>query len=284
MNEATHSRECNACADVPETVSFKPPRKEDFPPQSKSWCNALKDILASVETGSENNPVVFFKSDKYVCTYDKFPKARHHLLLMCRQRQLNGGLSAVQTLNDIQPKHLDELREFHTLGRKIVSRLENNASNGRSVTMKLGYHAIPSLEPLHLHIISSDVDSPCVKTRKHVVSFTSPTFFVSPESLERHLKGAFVENLRVHVRPERAEHVLKYTPMACVRCGMEAATVPAWKDHNEFCRMPLPGGEDRSKLNSLLGWISTAVPGNKSNGSGVKRKRDELGEEIDGIY
>ncbi len=82
--------------------------------------------------------------------------------------------------------HLNELREFHALGRAIASRLVDRprvdddadgttsaAANGGpppATTMKLGYHALPSFEPLHLHIISSDFDSTCVTKRKHITS------------------------------------------------------------------------------------------------------------------
>jgi hypothetical protein len=30
-------------------------------------------------------------------------------------------------------------------------------------TFRIGYHAVPSLKLLHLHVISTDFDSPCLK-------------------------------------------------------------------------------------------------------------------------
>ena len=57
---------------VPIMLSYLPPRKEDFPPQSRSWRNALNDILSSIEIEQhKDNPIVFFKNEKYVCVYDK---------------------------------------------------------------------------------------------------------------------------------------------------------------------------------------------------------------------
>ena len=55
-------------------------------------------------------------------------------------------------------------------------------SAGRPVPIRLGYHAIPSLSLLHLHIVSSDLESPALKNKKHWNSFATP-FFVSPSRL-----------------------------------------------------------------------------------------------------
>jgi hypothetical protein len=177
---------------------------------------------------------------------------------------------------------------MHALGRNIASRIQdfhNRNGNGGTVTMKLGYHAIPSLQPLHLHIISSDLDSVCVKTRKHVVSFTSSTFFVTPESLEEHLESAFVDDLRVNVRPERAKSVLDYTPMICTRCGREAASVPDWKEHNQRCKVPpLKNGNRGKLLNSLLGWANTAGPTVPVEARASVKRKHQTDEEVDDIY
>lgn len=44
---------------------------------------------------------------------------------------------------------------------------------------KIGYHAIPSLHPLHIHIISQDFDAPALKTKKHYLSFTTRFFLTT---------------------------------------------------------------------------------------------------------
>ena len=209
----------------------------------------------------------------------QYPKAKYHLLLMRRKcNEHLGDMSRVRNLDYLEPSHLDELREFHALGRAIASRLVDRprvddddadgttsaAANGGPpppTTMKLGYHALPSFEPLHLHIISSDLDSTCVTKRNHVTSFVSPLFFVSPTAVERHLESAFANDVAVSVRRERARNVLDGSPMTCVRgCGLVAGSVPDWKRHNRLCDIP-PMTEEkkgesgrRALLNSLLGW------------------------------
>mmetsp|Transcript_27172 Transcript_27172/g.56575 ORF Transcript_27172/g.56575 Transcript_27172/m.56575 type:complete len:89 (-) Transcript_27172:80-346(-) len=59
---------------VPNLLVYNPPRKEDFPPRSSNWRHGLKNILLSVESNNnqqtDTNPIVLFKNEKYVCTYD----------------------------------------------------------------------------------------------------------------------------------------------------------------------------------------------------------------------
>ena len=45
--------------------------------------------------------------------------------------------------------------------------------------MRAGFHAVPSMRPLHLHLLSLDHDSEALKHKKHWNSFATP-FFVPP--------------------------------------------------------------------------------------------------------
>ena len=218
----------------------------------------------------------------------QYPKAKYHLLLMRRKNKPTiGNLSNAQTLNDLEPTHLQELLEFHTLGRNIIATLlkeihnndkraqSSSNNNTSSISFKLGYHAIPSLQPLHLHIISTDLESPCITNRKHVVSFTSTLFFVEAASVERHLESAFVDkniNMVLTVRKERAKSVLECTPMTCTNCGREAVSGPDWKRHNSQCsEIAGSGGKGvASKLNSLLGWSRKVAPKTEESASNYK--------------
>ncbi|KAL3787062.1 hypothetical protein HJC23_011746 [Cyclotella cryptica] len=247
-------------------LSYRPPNANDFP-ESSSWRDALFNILSLIETTNDSSrlPIVLFKTDKYVCMYDKFPKAKYHCLLMPRrQRGEETIFNTVETLNDVTPYHSDELREFHILGKNIARRLQEsiqNTSDSVQITIKLGYHAIPSLKPLHLHIVSSDLDSSYITRRNHVQSFTSSSFFVTPDALENHLESAFVSlhppmSLFVDVRMQRAQSILESAPMKCTKCDRVALNVPDWKRHNQYCTAMLKQTRSKGSLNSLLGWCS----------------------------
>ena len=269
--------------DVPsDRLVYKQPSKSSFPKRSSNWRNGLYDILDLVEVSNqqgEDNPIVLYQNEKYVCIYDMYPKAKYHMLLMRRKNvQHIGQMNNIHTLNDLQPSHLDEMKEFHTLARNIATNLE---SYDQSISMKLGYHAVPSFEPLHLHIISTDLNSKCITKKKHVVSFTSPLFFVDPISVEMHLESTFADSCVLSVRKERAASVLNDTPMVCTRCKRQAVSVPDWKRHNEVCDVIPVEKKTNIKLNSLLGWKQR--PLSEEENKGTKRSLSKAEPTFDGV-
>lgn len=67
------------------------------------------------------------------------------------------------------------LRDMEFLARNVIEVC------GRSLDeFKTGFHAEPSMRRLHLHVISRDFYSPCLKTKKHWNSFNTP-FLLSTE-------------------------------------------------------------------------------------------------------
>ena len=95
-----------------------------------------------------------------ICIYDKYPKAKYHVLLI--PKKSHAHLGDVNGLENLTPqKHLTALKKFHKMGRAIADAIRKQTKN--NVRMMMGYHSVPSLYPLHLHIISDDIDSVCVK-------------------------------------------------------------------------------------------------------------------------
>lgn len=69
--------------------------------------------------------------------------------------------------------HLNLLNEMYGLALKVIEL------NGQRLDdFKIGYHAEPSMQQLHLHVISTDFNSTSLKTKKHWNSFNTD-FFVS---------------------------------------------------------------------------------------------------------
>lgn len=252
---------------VPGGLVYKHPSQAEYPTHAGHWTKALETILQCCEREEEsaNNPIVFFGNEKFVSTYDRYPKGRYHVLVMRRHRKLqhDGQLRHIKTLNDLEPQHLHELREFHSFASSIASRIQafhaTTTSHG-SLDLRLGYHAIPSLEHLHLHIISSDFDSPCIKTHTHIASFIPP-FFVGPRAVELHLESAFADSLVMSVRKKRAIDALENTPLY-TKTGTIAKNVPEWKRLNSGEISETPQGQQHSdrRLNSLLGFSSFVEP------------------------
>ncbi len=71
---------------------------------------------------------------------------RKHLLLLPKQ------LPGVKTPNDLRRGHFEILRGIHSLAARVAAHLEKDGGS-----VKVGYHALPSMEPLHLHIMVSSV-------------------------------------------------------------------------------------------------------------------------------
>ena len=194
-----------------------------------------------------------------------------------------GNLTHIKTLNDLDPSHLHELREFHSLGRSIAAKIllcnhnRFTTSNNPPITMKIGYHTIPSLEPLHLHIISSDLDSPCITKRVHVVSFTSPLFFVEAVAVERHLESAFTNSIVLTIRKDRAKSVRDNSPMICAKCNRVSISLPDWKRHIDQCSAVAPKEESLGRLNSLLGWRRGGIISIQESDGAGQMKESQMG-------
>merc|ERR1739848_578035 len=68
--------------------------------------------------------------------------------------------------------HIPMLEALDALAQRFVSARRTSLSD-----VRFGFHAVPSMKVLHLHVISKDLDSPSLKNKKHWNSFTLPNFF-----------------------------------------------------------------------------------------------------------
>lgn len=155
---------------------------------SNHWSRGLLEAIA--------DPKGWLVSTKDLVTIkDKFSKAKYHFLVV--------PLAAIDSIFDVsntenrahrywtvnQPPidnffalfgqltrdDVDMLREMEFLAQNVIQ------VHGRTIDeFKIGYHAKPSMQRLHLHVISRDFHSPCLKTKKHWNSFNTP-FLLSTE-------------------------------------------------------------------------------------------------------
>ena len=95
--------------------------------------------------------------------------------------------------------------------------------------VRMGFHAVPSMAQLHLHVTCQDALTPGLKTKRHWHSFTHDGFFlrlpVVRADLQRH--GA----LRID---SAAEDLLKQ-PLACHRCRRACRDMPTLRSHVDGC-------------------------------------------------
>ncbi|XP_053318064.1 aprataxin isoform X2 [Spea bombifrons] len=177
-------------------------------PEAKNrghWSQGLKVSM-------QDTAMQVFKDSKVVVIKDKYPKARYHWLIL--------PWESISSLKMLRTEHLELLQHMHAIGSKLVQEHTNLASP----MFRLGYHAIPSMSHIHLHVISQDFDSPCLKNKKHWNSFTTEYFLDSQDVIEMVKKKG-----KVTVKDGMAE--LLKSPLQCHVCKQQQATIPNLKEH-----------------------------------------------------
>lgn len=172
--------------------------KVSKPKYNAHWKNSLLGYCKH----PESHETVWFDQD-YVIIKDLYPKAKTHLLLMPR----------IET-------------EFNLLNKAHIPMLERMVEIGNKYKLdgfKMGFHAVPSMRQLHMHIISPDFVSPCLKVKKHYLSFTTG-FFKEP--------GDIIKKLASGVKLDfGSEEVLLKGELRCHHCGVVFKTMPKLKEH-----------------------------------------------------
>lgn len=179
------------------TKMSRPVRTHD-PTNTRDPRNGLYAYIAAPESSPKS---VIRYTDDFVLIRDSYPKSVVHLLLLPRNPD-KYNLHPHEALQD--PEFLAAFRAeakeckklavseltrlispFSALQRKRFEAIESDsppdfedlpAARDFDSEIRCGFHAHPSMNHLHLHIISKDMHSPCMKHRKHYNSFNTDFF------------------------------------------------------------------------------------------------------------
>lgn len=178
-----------------------------------SWSMKLYDSM-------KDPKLIVDDSDKRVVVIkDLYPKAKHHYLVIPR--------ASKPTLKSLVADDVGLLKHMKDVGESLVAKVQREEQDDGPDQLKfrMGYHAVPSMQQVHMHVISQDFDSPCLKNKKHWNSFTS-TFFLEADWViaELEKKGC------VQLDKTRYEAMLK-KPLKCHVCGALPANMPKLKAH-----------------------------------------------------
>lgn len=183
--------------------------------KAKSSGHWNMSLLRSME-----DPNLVVESDSLTVTIkDAFPKAKHHYLILPKER--------INSLPSLTAQHVDLLKHMDERSQSLIKRLVDKNPN---LEFRHGYHAIPSMTQLHMHIISQDFDSPFLKTKKHWNSFTSD-FFIDSQCIIDMLKAQG----KIEFDQRKYEGLLK-SDLQCHRCHCSLKTMPALKLHILMCQ------------------------------------------------
>ncbi|CAH2007154.1 unnamed protein product [Acanthoscelides obtectus] len=179
----------------------KTPEGPSKRPNTGHWSGGL---VAATE-----DPKLVVSSDNLITVIkDGYPKAKHHYLVLPKEN--------ISSIKSITKDHLDLLKHMDKVGRELI----------QDVGFKIGYHAEPSMQRLHLHVISDDMDSPCVKTKKHWNSFTTEFFIDSKVIIDQLQSGG---KIKLPSKDQCKEYMER--PLKCHKCDYVPKHMPDLKKH-----------------------------------------------------
>ena len=165
-------------------ITYNPPA--DTPSKTGGWAKVLNDYLQPQWMLTERQQdQIFMETSKFVVIYDGYPKSSVHLLLIPRPSFLNRLWPRNVVGNDLK-----KIQMLHCAAKEMKRHIEQHFLNAENVvvpkgtTINVGYHATPSLQRMHIHLISNNFESRHMKTAKHRNSFQTD-FFVDIDQFEK---------------------------------------------------------------------------------------------------
>ncbi|KAF9944390.1 hypothetical protein BGZ70_004692 [Mortierella alpina] len=117
---------------------------------------------------------------------------------------------------------------------------------------KMGFHAIPSILQLHLHVISQDFCADALKKKQHWNSFTTP-FFLDPQFVINTIqtKGSF--SLTAKQTEEYKAMISR--ELKCNQCSEKPKNMPALKRHLQQHFDSRVKQKQKQDLDAAFKWI-----------------------------
>ncbi|CAG8670853.1 5145_t:CDS:10 [Funneliformis caledonium] len=177
------------------------------------WTNVLFPYCQRPETFPKSE--VYCYDDESVIIYDKYPKAKKHLLVIPRKR--------IDNIEELKKQDLELIKKLKEKGQEIIEKMKQE---NPKLGFRMGFHVIQSLKQLHMHVISQDFISSYLKNKKHWNSFTTE-FFKDVEEIEKKLEE------QGYIKFDKAyyENLLK-SSINCHLCNMKSIkNIPNLKEH-----------------------------------------------------
>ncbi|KAF9354071.1 hypothetical protein BGX34_011230 [Mortierella sp. NVP85] len=151
---------------------------------------------------------------------DKFPKATVHLLVMPRER--------IEKLHHLCGEHgIEIIQSLKERAQRLIDRLQDEMPY---LSFVMGFHVVPSMLQVHLHVISDDFCAEALRYPAHYNAFTTP-FFISPDKMIEHIRehGNFWLS-----KPElQGYRDAKKAPLQCNQCPFFPESMNRLKEHLE---------------------------------------------------
>uniref|UniRef100_A0A2A4J3D9 HIT domain-containing protein n=1 Tax=Heliothis virescens TaxID=7102 RepID=A0A2A4J3D9_HELVI len=171
--------------------------------KSNHWSLGLVESMKDPEC-------IVKKTKQAVVIKDKYPKAKIHYLVLPNED--------INSIYKLDKSHIGLLEEFGDVFNEI--------QNEEELPVKAGFHAVPSMQRLHMHIISTDMVSPSLKTKMHWNSFTTEFFKPYADVLEELKKNGCINKMS----PELHKSLMA-TELKCNQCTFKPKNMPELKEH-----------------------------------------------------
>ncbi|KAJ7156030.1 hypothetical protein C8R43DRAFT_1087390 [Mycena crocata] len=195
--------------------------------------------LTILRTYAQTNPsklpssVLFSHSPTSMTVYDAYPKGIFHFLILPRVQEP----STVSELSNLR-KLLSGDKAY---AKQVIIALNDDAKTLRKEIEEemlsrygfkwgiwMGFHGAPSMDHLHLHVLSNDLCSDRMKNKKHYNSF-HPKLDIE-EVLSWFDVGDSYYATMAKLDIKHYESMLK-EDLSCWRCNASMKNIPALKQH-----------------------------------------------------
>lgn len=283
------------------------------------WNQALVRIASAKDPAAlpTTDSVLFF-DDRTITIYDKFAKACYHFLVLpripFRLSTTSSSSSSASTLsasngklnfgsttsNSVPASHMKSISSLlaspysaevldavHKASDRVLDHIRSDMLEKYGTTWEIerAFHAVPSMEHLHLHVVSMDLVSDRLKHKKHYLSF-HPTlgFALRLKDVEEWVR----EGKKKLPKSEKEYEGLLKGQLMSHHTGQVFRIMPELKAHLEACwRTHIlqagagKGGEEGAGA-SVKRTLSNVEPGSSSTDAGLKdqqatqRRKTEL--------
>ncbi|KAI0725168.1 HIT-like domain-containing protein [Fomitopsis betulina] len=181
--------------------------------------------------------ILLTHSEHTLTIFDAYPKSIFHFLVLPR------------VIPPLTASNLANLRTVlkgdKTRAKEVIGWLAEDGAKARSMIedemlkryhfkwdVWMGFHAVPSMEHIHLHVVSADLCSPAMKNKKHYNSFhPKHGFFIPLSDVQDWLDAepSYFDTMS-QLRSGQYEPLLK-EGLECWRCNKEFKNIPLLKTH-----------------------------------------------------
>ena len=155
--------------------------------------------------------MIVFENETISIIRDRYPKSQKHFLVLPKEK--------ITTLYELNESHIDLVKEMLSFAETEIIQKDDKS------VFKSGFHAIPSMAQVHMHVISQDFDSLCLKNKKHWNSFNTE-YFIPSEKVLKSLK----ENGKISAEQSDKKDLLS-RDLKCNQCDFVPKNMPKLKEH-----------------------------------------------------